>query len=294
MENMGQFNNITNGSLPLDYRIALATMYSIVLVGGTLSTALMINILKSNVRSVTTMAVLNLVVVHILFLLTVPFRIYFYASGWWDLGPDFCKVVSSMIHVHMYVALTFYVIILVIRHLAYARGRDQVEFHRRLHAALVSAGVWAGVLVCVLPAVATKYGTSVDNRRTCFNFGDELDKATVAGLNYALIAVVLLAALAVAGSQAWILGRVVRAYGRTCPQRQEFWAQIKSLSFVLVVLVCFVPYHLFRLYYVGHHESLQKQNEVFLAVTAFSCFDMLIFLPRDMWTCGVSCCVNAM
>ncbi|XP_035284466.1 probable G-protein coupled receptor 141 [Anguilla anguilla] len=290
---------MAQGNGPNQYHIALATMYSVILAGGVVSMALMIGVLKSNVRSVTTVAVLNLIAVHLLFLLTVPFRIYFYATNSWPLTRDFCKVVSGMIHAHMYITFIFYVIILVIRHLGFFRGGSGVDFHRKLHAALASAAVWTVALAVVLPVFAVNYGKEDGNEtkphgsnETCFNFGGELQKKAVATLNYVIIAVVLLVTFPLVGCQVWIFVLVLRKYKTNFSQHQEFWAQVKSLCFVLVMFVCFVPYHLFRIRYVHKQTDLQDANEVFLAVTAFSCLDMLTFIGRN--PCGAcyvgSCC----
>ncbi|KAJ8336723.1 hypothetical protein SKAU_G00379430 [Synaphobranchus kaupii] len=289
MEYLNNSSNSTHWKFTLEYQVALVSMYSIVFVGGIVSMALMINVLKSNILSVTTMAVLNLIAVHLLFLLTVPFRIYFYATNSWKLSRGLCRVVSGMIHAHMYIAFIFYVIILVIRYLNFFKRRDRVEFHRKLHALLASVAVWAVVLIGVLPPFAIKYGDSEDKMRgrMCFNFGGELEKGAVASLNYVIIAVVMLVTLPLACCQIWIFSQVLRKYKTSFSQQQEFWAQIKSLSFVLVMLLCFVPYHLFRIYYVSHHTSLQNENEVFLAVTAFSCLDMLTFMGRNAY--GIRC-----
>ncbi|XP_064201582.1 probable G-protein coupled receptor 141 [Anguilla rostrata] len=352
MSQGNQSNNI-NSTIPNQYHNALATMYSVILAGGIVSIGLMISVLKSNVRSVTTVAVLNLIAVHLLFLLTVPFRIYFYATNSWPMNRDFCKVVSGMIHGHMYITFIFYVVILVIRHLGFFRGGSSVDFHRKLHAALASAAVWTVTLAVVLPIFAINYGESANTKalagnetkllagndtkllagndtkllagnetkllagnetkllagnetkplagnetkplggnKTCFNFGGELQQGPVKVLNYVIIAVVLLVTFPLVGCQVWIFVLVLRKYKTNFSQHQEFWAQVKSLCFVLVMFVCFVPYHLFRIFYVLNQIRLHDANEVFLAVTALSCLDMLTFIGRN--PCGAcyvgSCC----
>uniref|UniRef100_A0A673X6S9 G protein-coupled receptor 141 n=2 Tax=Salmo trutta TaxID=8032 RepID=A0A673X6S9_SALTR len=298
-ERMGNGTNVDK-DIPKSYRDALLSIYTIVLVGGTISMSLMINIIKSNVRSVTTTAVLNLIVVHFVFLLTVPFRLYFYAAGEWHLGPNFCKVVSAMIHAHMYLAFVFYVIILVIRYLSFFRRFNHVEFYRRLHALGASAAVWGIMLIVVVPLTAVKYGSFTDNNTTtndnqCFNFGRIFDeKHTVAVLNYIICALIIVVTLALACCQVWILGCVYRTHRAMIFSQQEFWAQIKSLCFMLVIIVCFVPYNVFRIYYVSNYNvSLQMKNEFALAVTTFSCFDMLTFIGRGSFRpCDTTCCLS--
>ncbi|KAM3865900.1 putative G-protein coupled receptor 141 [Diretmus argenteus] len=222
-------NSTNTTPLPDAYRWALLSIYTVVLVGGTISMSLMINILQSNVRSITTTAVINLIIVHILFLLTVPFRIYFYAFGDWQLGQGFCRVVSSMVHAHILLTFVFYVIILVIRYLAFYNGNDRMEFYRTMHAM-------------------------------------------------------------------WILAQVYRKHQNQTFSHQEFWAQVKSLSFVAVMLVCFVPYNVFRVYYVQNMNAkanLEGVNEVFLAITTLSCLDMLTFVgtgSKSPCRAGFCCC----
>lgn len=72
-------------------------------------------LVKMNTRSVTTTAVINLVVIHSVFLLTVPFRLIYLIENTWGFGLPFCKFVSAMLHIHMYLTFLFYVVILVIR-----------------------------------------------------------------------------------------------------------------------------------------------------------------------------------
>nr|XP_046146758.1 probable G-protein coupled receptor 141 isoform X2 [Oncorhynchus gorbuscha] len=274
-------------------RLTLLSIYSLVLVIGVIGLALMIHILQSNMRSVITIAMLNLTLAHFLFLLTVPFRIYYYAAGYWMLGEMLCKVVSAMIHVHMYMAFVFYVVILVIRLLGFHSKKDRYEFYRKLHAFGASVAVWTVMFMVIPPILYYKYGKDVhdnttnnktntmsDNNSHCFQFGNHLEKHTVARvLNYIMSSVIIIVACVLTALQCHVMILLTRKYGRDCMSHQEFWAQLKSLCFALVLLVCFVPYHMFRMYYLGHLD-LQNINEVFLSLTAFSCFDMLTFLGR--------------
>lgn len=293
--NFSSDSNVTCSSMQRNaYSIALITIYSVVLIGGITGATLMICILKSNIKSVTTTAVLNLIAIHVVFLLTVPFRMYYYASDNWSLGPGFCKLVSAMIHAHMYIAFVFYVTILVIRYLTFFQKTGRVEFYRRLHALGYSAAVWAVMLIIVLPAYISQYGNSkLYCNTTCFHFQGELEKSSVRIVNYTMIVIMLTTVSILFCCQLYILWKVVRQYRTALFAHQEFWAQIKSLSFVLVMIICFVPYHMFRIYYLQHVKDsscLSQQNEVYLALTALSCFDLLTFLGRGSYLyCPASC-----
>nr|XP_015210488.1 PREDICTED: probable G-protein coupled receptor 141 isoform X1 [Lepisosteus oculatus] len=293
-------NGVANNTTDAKYwplRVALITIYSCVLLGGSVSIGLVICVLKSNIRSVTTTAVLNLIVVHIIFLLTVPFRIHYYVTDTWDLGPFFCKLVSAMIHAHMYIAFVFYVAILVVRYRSFYLKRDKVEFYRKLHALWASAGVWGIMLVIVLPIYITKYGNSGNYTSSqCFRFESELKETYVVVLNYVIIIIVVLVASGLKGFQMYIFWKILRRYRSECSSYQEFWAQVKSFAFVMVMFVCFVPYHVFRIYYLVKQNNedekmdLHWQNEVFLALTALSCFDLLTFAGKaSCIACNSAC-----
>ncbi|XP_010892374.1 probable G-protein coupled receptor 141 [Esox lucius] len=292
-------SNTDVSHLPASYRHALLSLYTTVLIGGVLSMSLMIRMLKSNVCSVTATAALNLIAVHILFLLTVPFRIYYYAADSWDLGQKFCKVVSAMIHAHMYLTFVFYSIILVYRHLTSFRPRQVESIYRRLHPLWASAAVWGLVLTVVIPVMVFNYGSldhsnaTTDNQ--CLHFGNIFSnrEITYAALNYTFSALIIIVTLALAVCQLWILGRVYRSHKGMIVGQQEFLAQIKSIYFMLVIIVCFVPYNTFRFYYVSNYnEDLEAKNEIALAFTTFCCFDMLILIGKESFRpCDSICCV---
>lgn len=278
-------SNGTNATLPDEYRISLVVLYVLVFIGGIIGVIMMSTTLMSNMRSITRVSVINLLVVHVIFLLTVPFRVYYYASTNWELSFIFCKLVSSMLHVHMYLSFIFYAIILCTRYLAYFQWRHRLEFYRDLHAVIASVTIWVIILAIVLPSTVIIYGSgTARNNNQCFAFGIALNNTNVKVLNYIICVVVLLIWLVLASCQCYILWCVCRKHGKLSLAHQEFWAQIKSLCFVLIMLICFVPYQAFRIYYVcTYWQGFEKVNEVFLAVTAFSCFDMLLFAGSSVW-----------
>lgn len=266
-----------------EYHMVLLAIYSTVLLTGTISFGLMMHIMKSSSTSVTSVAVLNLIFTHFIFLLTVPFRIYYYANHDWNLGLDWCRVVSVMIHTHMYMSFIFYVIILVTRLMMfYRKTRPVAQFHR-IHALLVSAVVWIVVLVVVPCIIFFCYGQSgeegskANQDKRCFKFGKSMNSTAAKAFNYIISAVIIVVATVLTALQANVLKVLYKKHQRGCTSQQEFWAQLKSLFFALIMVVCFVPYHIFRMVYIRNVE-LESINEVFLSLTTLNCLDMLTFL----------------
>ncbi|XP_074841588.1 putative G-protein coupled receptor 141 [Carettochelys insculpta] len=261
----------------------LITIYTTAFIGGTIGAVTMSFLLvKMNTLSVTITAIVNLVVIHSLLLLTMPFRVYYYISQKWIFGMPFCKAVSSMIHIHMYLTFLFYMITLIIRWLIFFQWKDKVEFYRKLHAVAASAAVWIAALVVVLPSFIVQYGSSGNYENgKCFNFQEELKRKSVKALNYSLITVVAAITCVLLGLQVFIILRVVKKLPGSVWSHQEFWAQIKSLMFISLIIICFLPYHIFRVYYIEHmneDRQLQNYNEICLSVTAISCLDLLSFV----------------
>ncbi|KAM6900534.1 putative G-protein coupled receptor 141 [Xenentodon cancila] len=270
-----------------EYHTPLLAIYSVVLLCGTISLSLMMYVLKSSTVSTTSIAVLNLIFAHFIFLLTVPFRIYYYANKTWNLSNGWCKMVSAMIHIHMYMSFVIYVIVLVSRLLTFYNRAAQVATIQRMHALIGSVLVWIIVLVTT-PLVIQHYygnyknGTAHQNTTLCFKFGKHMKEAME--FNYILSTVVIVVALGLTALQANVLRVLYKKYQQTCTSQQEFVAQVKSLFFALIMVVCFIPYHIFRMYYLKH-VSLEEINELFLSLTTFNCLDMLTFLGRR--TCTV-------
>ncbi|KAK9979332.1 hypothetical protein ABG768_012766 [Culter alburnus] len=281
-------NNITNHTgMPEDFRISLLVLYSFILLGGTLNVLLMSCMLqRQKGLSFTKVSVINLIAVHSIFLLTVPFRIYYYAFDEnWILGLYFCKIVSVMIHAHMYLAFIFYVFLLIARYVEHSDRQHKLQFHRVLHATIASTAVWLVIFGSMFPATMANYGKTQNDSTQCFHFGQALKSPAVKVLNYTICTVVILIWTVLVFFQIYFLLKEIKKHGKATCQRQEFWAQLKNVVFLSIMFFCFVSYQGFRIYYVidyGKTEKLSHINEVFLAATAFSCFDMIVFVARDI------------
>lgn len=275
--------NDSSNTDPTKYHPVLLAINAVVLVSGTISLSLMMHILKSSSTSLTSIAVLNLIFAHFIFLITVPFRIYYYINSSWNLGHGWCKVVSVMIHVHMYMSFIFYVIILITRLLAFYRKAEQLAPFRSIHALLGSAAVWGAVLIIAPLVIKFTYGKKSAHKvnTTCFEFGQSITQEYGAVVvNYIVSTLIIVVTVVLTALQANVLRVLYGKHRQGCISQQDFGAQLKSLCFALIMVVCFVPYHMFRIYYVQNVDPLQHLNEVFLSVTTLNCLDMFTFLGR--------------
>ncbi|XP_077347775.1 putative G-protein coupled receptor 141 [Lithobates pipiens] len=260
--------------------ITLTVLYTTVLVGGTIGIIIMIFLLnRTNTRSLTTTAVINLLVVHGIFLLTVPFRITYYVSRKWVFGFEFCKIISISIHIHTYLSFIFYVAMLIIRYISYFKQKEKIQFYRKLHSVVASAVIWIVIILVMFPTFYVQYGDSNDRNSTgvCFRFLTAFNKPSVRILNYIVVVVMVSAICLLLAVQIFIIVKVVKKLKKSALDHQEFWAQLKSLFFILVMVICFSPYHMFRIYYIKNRKNCYYYNEIFLGITALSCLDLLSF-----------------
>ncbi|KAM5158278.1 putative G-protein coupled receptor 141 [Mantella aurantiaca] len=257
----------------------LIVIYFVTCIGGTTGIVLMIFLITgANRLSVTITSVINLLVAHGIFILSVPFRIVYYLQNKWPYGPIFCRVVSAMIHIHIYISCIFYMILLTMRYVGFFKQQDSIAFYRTLHPLLISGVVWFLVCVIIVPLVFTKYGTSAPfNDTECFQFQIEFQHTAVIIVNYIIITVIIVAVCLLLAVQIFIIVKILREIQRPVLAHQEIWVQIKNLFFILVMIICFFPFHIFRIYYMQHARECFYYNEICLSITALSCLDFLFF-----------------
>ncbi|KAM6451185.1 putative G-protein coupled receptor 141 isoform 1-T3 [Liasis olivaceus] len=283
------------------WNVILITIYIVVLTGGVCGVIHMSFLLvKMNTLSVTTTAIINLVAIHTLFLGTIPFRLYYYFTKNWIFGQLFCKFVSVMVHFHMYLTFLFYVFILVTRCFVFFQRKDKVEFYRNLHAVATSTAVWVWGISTGLPVMFFWYGnTGKYENNTCFEFQQEFEKDSVKTVNYTLISLMVAVTGILLGLHIFMVLKVVKKLSGPVWSHQELRAQLKSLGFVMVIILCFLPHHFFRIYYIQHVSDSDRQlntyNEIFLSITAISCLDLFAFAMTGGKTLrqnltALSCC----
>ncbi|NXC38677.1 GP141 protein, partial [Penelope pileata] len=255
----------------------LIILYSIDLAGGTLGVVVMSHqLLRRRSQSVMTIIIINLLVLHTLLLLSIPFRLSYYILEEWKFGTFTCKLVSAIIYLHMYTTFTFYVAIVVIR-------LFRLEFKKCYTTTWVTA-VWLLGALVISPVFLSYYGTSKTYPSSkCFQFQKEMQETRMVVANYCMVGVLLAVCGLLTIIQLSVMCRLAVKYWPDINSHVEFRAQAKSSFFILVTLVCFLPHHVFRVYYIQNFHldtdrKLLTYNEVFLALTTMCCLDMLCFI----------------
>ncbi|XP_009878366.1 PREDICTED: probable G-protein coupled receptor 141 [Charadrius vociferus] len=275
-----QQNHSFNETLPDTserLRTALIALYIINLAGGTLGVIMMSHqLFQRRPQSVMTIIIISLMVLHTFMLLSIPFRLSYYILREWIFGTFACKLASAIIYLHMYSTFTFYVAIIIIRLL-------RLEF-RKWYTTTWVAAVWLVGALVITPVLLSYYGTSKSYHSSeCFQFHKEIQEVPMVVVNYCLVGILVAVCAVLTVIQLSVMYRLAVKYWPDINSHVEFRAQAKSFFFILVTLVCFMPHHVFRVYYIQNchldkDHKLLPYNEIFLALTTMCCLDMLCFI----------------
>lgn len=143
----------------------LTTLYGVVLLGRTTGTALMSCVmLRRKSRSAIATIILNIIVLHSILLISLPFRLRYYILGVWEFGTLFCRLVSGIIYGHMYGTFVFYAAIVIFRLLIYFK-KLQTQQLQKHHVVVLSIVIWTVGSTIFLPILFLQYGINPSSSR---------------------------------------------------------------------------------------------------------------------------------
>lgn len=132
-------------------RMILITLYGVVLLGGTIGTALMSRMMfRRNSQSMVAVIVLNIIMLHSILLVSLPFHLSYYILVVWEFGSFTCRLVSSIIYGHMYFTFVFYVAIVILWLLIYFK-KLQISQLQKYHVVVLSIIIWMVGSLIFLP-----------------------------------------------------------------------------------------------------------------------------------------------
>ncbi|XP_071772702.2 lysophosphatidic acid receptor 6 [Centroberyx gerrardi] len=144
-----------------------STVFSLVFVVGLLFNMVAVYIFACTLklRNETTTYMMNLVVSDLLFVLTLPFRIFYFVRKDWPFGRVACKLSVSLFYTNMYGSILFLTCISVDRFLAIVHPFRSQTIRTKRNAKLACCAVWILVLSGSLPSGFLLDTTSLKNQR---------------------------------------------------------------------------------------------------------------------------------
>uniref|UniRef100_W5NND9 Lysophosphatidic acid receptor 6b n=2 Tax=Lepisosteus oculatus TaxID=7918 RepID=W5NND9_LEPOC len=173
-------SNSSNCTKYDNFKYTLYTwVFSIVFIMGLISNmaAMYIFYCTLKLRNETTTYMMNLVVSDLLFVLTLPFRIFYFITQNWPFGSFLCNLSVSLFYTNMYGSILFLTCISVDRFLAIVYPFRSRMLRTKRNAKIVCVAVWVLVLAGSLPSGFLLHPTDPNHNQTqtfCFeNFSNK-------------------------------------------------------------------------------------------------------------------------
>uniref|UniRef100_A0A8C8DMM4 G protein-coupled receptor 183a n=1 Tax=Oryzias sinensis TaxID=183150 RepID=A0A8C8DMM4_9TELE len=239
-------------------RVLMPLLYCIIFFVGLLGNGLALHVIRLNVKKInsTTLYSLNLVISDILFTLSLPVRIVYYAQGFhWTLGEAMCKISGIIFYMNTYAGVNFMTCLSVDRFIAVVLPLRFGRLRKVSNVRYICVGVWLLVLAQTLPLLSMEM---INNERdgyiTCMEYPrlDQLDNiATMligaVFLGYVIPVITILVCYSVLCSK-------LRFTAKTNHLTEKSGRSRKAIGVIccvsLVFVVCFSPYHIDLLQYM--------------------------------------------
>ncbi|KAG8452051.1 hypothetical protein GDO86_004010 [Hymenochirus boettgeri] len=270
-----------------EYRIPALVYYSIILPIGLLVnlTALWVFSCTTKKRTTVTVYMINVALLDLIFLLSVPFRIIYYANPNWPFEDMFCRILVALTVFYPSVTLWLLAFISADRYMAIVQPKHIKELKNISKAMAACFGIWIMTIVTTTPLLLIyDLPEYKNNFTTCLKMFDFMYLKKNSILNFARVIFFFFVPLAIMiGCYCIIIYSLVR--GKT--SRLKSKAKKKSIRIIITlivqVLVCFVPFHIcFILLTIHDGQDEQHNYQSWATISTFlmnlsTCLDVILY-----------------
>ncbi|XP_038842378.1 lysophosphatidic acid receptor 4 [Salvelinus namaycush] len=240
-----------------------SVVYSVVFVLGlcTNCAALFVFCFRMKLRNETTLFMTNLALSDLVFVFTLPFKVYYNVNRHWPFGDELCKVSGTAFITNIYGSMLFLTCISMDRFLAIVYPFRSRSVRTRRNAGLVCAAVW---LTIVGGGISVTFFSTINqaNRATaCFEgFSKSTWKTYLSKITIFIEIVGFLLPLMTNLVCSSLVLRTLRRPGTiSCNSKRRVLRMI--LVHLAIFIVCFVPYNsILFLYAMVQTQALVNCN----------------------------------
>lgn len=287
--------NDTNCSKSDDFKYPLySSVFSLVFVVGLIFNMVAVYIFSCTLkqRNETTTYMINLVVSDSLFVLSLPFRIFYFINRVWPFGRQLCKISAALFYTNMYSSIFFLTCISIDRFLAIVYPLRSQTIRTKRNAKLACAAMWIIVISASIASVFYVDTTSPDSSsQFCFeNYSNKQWKSELSKVVMFICTVGFIIPLMLNVFCSVMVLRTLRN-----PRTLSRGGTLKKGKILRMITVhlftfcfCFIPYNVNLIFYALVRSSVLKECYVenvvrtiypialCLAVTN-CCFDPVIY-----------------
>lgn len=277
--------------LPLSY--AIVCVLGLILNAG----AIWMFIFKMRPWNATTIYMFNLAVSDILYVLSLPTLVYYYAArNNWPFGEVMCKIVRFIFYTNLYSSILFLTCISVHRYLGICHPIRSLQLIKTKHAKIICGGVWLVVITCLIPNLIFVTISSNGNYTLCHDTTKPTEFDHFVHYSSAIMTLLFGIPFLVIVICYCLMAKELRKPHIAGVTRDLPACKKRSIKMIIIVttvfVVCFLPFHITRtLYYTARllEANCNILNIVNLTykitrplASANSCIDpILYFLSGD-------------
>ncbi|XP_063070505.1 G-protein coupled receptor 183-A [Engraulis encrasicolus] len=239
-------------------RILMPLHYSIVCVVGLFGNCLALHVIRPNLRKMnsTTLYSANLVVSDILFALSLPLRVAYYAMGFdWPMGEFMCKATALVFYINTYAGVNFMTCLSVDRFIAVVLPLRLSKYRKVQRVKWVCVAVWLLVLGQTLPLLSMPMtNVEPDGHVTCMEYPnfDRVPNISfiligAVFIGYGFPVIIILVCYSCLCSQLRLAAKTNHLTEKSGRNKKAFGV---ILCVILVFVVCYTPYHVDLLQYM--------------------------------------------
>lgn len=248
--NDGEDQNCTNVDA-LMKRYYLPVAYTVIFVVGLVGNMTSLGIYLTKLRPLNSSSIImvNLAVTDLLYVLTLPFLVYYYSNGdIWTLGDVMCRFVRFGFYVNLYGSILSLTCLAVFRCVVVTKPLLAARVQQSVWGLIACSVVWIIAIAEITPML-TMISLGVQNNKTyCLDFASATTQVNKLRFYSLILAVLgfLVPLIVVFLCCLCIVKKLANGPNNNCPRRKK--ARYTTMLILVVFVLCFLPYHVLRVW----------------------------------------------
>ncbi|XP_037618299.1 2-oxoglutarate receptor 1-like [Sebastes umbrosus] len=237
-------------------RYYLPVSYGIICIVGLVGNVTAIGIYVTKLRpwKSSSIIMVNLALTDLLYVLSMPFLIYYYVNEDWTLGDFMCRFVRFGFHFNLYGSILFLTCLAVFRYVVVIQPLIAAQVQRKFWGVIACSAVWIIAAAEIIPMLTMISFEESNNKTYCLDFASSTDVYTVRWYGWLVTALgFLLPLVVVFMCYIGIVKELANGPQTTSPCRMR--ARRVTVLILVVFVVCFLPYHILRVLRIETRNS---------------------------------------
>ncbi|XP_074482758.1 2-oxoglutarate receptor 1-like [Sebastes fasciatus] len=237
-------------------RYYLPVSYGIICIVGLVGNVTAIGIYVTKLRpwKSSSIIMVNLALTDLLYVLSMPFLIYYYVNEDWTLGDFMCRFVRFGFHFNLYGSILFLTCLAVFRYVVVIQPLIAAQVQRKFWGIIACSAVWIIAAAEIIPMLTMISFEESNNKTYCLDFASSTDVYTVRWYGWLVTTLgFLLPLVVVFMCYIGIVKELANGPQTTSPCRMR--ARRVTVLILVVFVVCFLPYHILRVLRIETRNS---------------------------------------